>query len=259
MPKPTGKIYIIEGAIGAGKSSFVDATREHADAIFGPGTKVVVIKETVYYPFLDLCLKDPKRMAFPFQVCMARDRIETMRTAVRYYARGCVVLIDRGLPGDVTFAKLHAEAGNISDTDMGVYFGMISHGIPTFLPQKFVDGYEVPDSDPSDVKVSGNFECSDDASFDDKDVSIVYLKTSPLVAFSRMVKRGIKEETEGYTISWFEKLCSAYDEVVDLFVKEWTGTRVRVVDYNEPRSLFEGNLLVEDCCKAWDEIRKLKC
>ena len=113
MSYPKPQIYIIEGCIGTGKSTLIESTLKYGELIFGQFAQIVVIREAIYTPFLDMYLKNKKTMAFPFQVCMARDRIEAMRMAQRHYRKGRIVLVDRGIPGDIAFAKLHQKAGNI--------------------------------------------------------------------------------------------------------------------------------------------------
>ena len=255
-PKP--QIIIIEGGIGAGKSSLVDATVQHAKKLFGPDAKVVVIKESVYFPFLDLCLGDPKRMALPFQVCMARDRIETMRAAIRYYNQGCIVLVDRGLPGDIAFAKQHAASGNISAANMGIYFGLLSHAVPNFVPTALFGAYELPDGAPSDIKVTSNCaELVANQGFAPDDMHILYLRTKPEVAFARMQARGIKEEKDGYELGWFEELSSIYDGIIDKFRDEWGEARVATLDYNEAREMDGGVLTPDACAAVWETVLRI--
>jgi len=244
-------IIDIEGTVGAGKSSFVDATLAYAERLFGPEAKLIVIKESVYFPFLDRCLRDPKRMALPFQVCMARDRIETMRTAVRYYNRGFIVLIDRGLPGDIAFARHHQRSGNIDLSGMGIYFGLLSHAVPYFVPDSMLATAPVPEGEPSVIKVASNVELADETEFDPARLVVLYLRAEPAVAFGRMQKRAIKEELDGYTMEYFEQLGEVYDDVIDHFRASWSDDRVVTVDYDDDQPMTDGRLAFESCAAVW--------
>lgn len=249
-----GKIYIIEGAIGAGKSSFVDSTFRHSERIFGKDSKVVVIREDVYFPLLGMCIADPKRNAMPFQAVVARDRLETMREAMRYYRQGCVVLIDRGLPGDIAFARLHAKLGNISESEMGIYYGLLQHGVPDFVPKSVCD-VSIPVSPVSTVKVRANFALPNPKTESPDDVKILHLSVSPEVAFARMKKRGIESEVKGYDIDYFRELGETYEEVLKMFEKDWGSARMHTVDHNGELPLDEeGQLALGALMKIWGVV-----
>lgn|SRR6056297_505894 len=251
-------IYIIEGCVGVGKSVFVHSTLAFAELVFGKGAKVVLIHEEIYGPFLDLYLADQKRLAFPFQTCMARDRIEAMRMAQRHYRKGRVVLIDRGVPGDIAFAKLHHKLGNISNDEMRVYYGMLGHGVPHFIPASLV-----PKVSCSAATQTANFEASEDdddlalLALPERAVRIVYLRVDAQIAFARMQKRGNAGEVDSYKLGYFFDLCDAYDETIDAFRRELPTGSVRTVQYNATRRVDEtGHMLRKDCLAVWRAVRK---
>lgn len=256
LSKP--KIYIIEGCIGSGKSTFIESTLAHSDAIFGPGAELVIVRESIYAPFLDMYLKDQARMAFPFQICMARDRIEAMRVAQRHCRKGRIVLVDRGIPGDIAFAKLHEKRGNIDAKQMGVYYGLLGHGVPDFIPASLV-----PKVSCSAVLQTTNFE----ASSDDEDLYllsgeapkpiIVHLRVDAQLAFKRMQMRGISGEVENYTVDYFRDLCEVYEETIAAFAQELPPGSVRSVRYNTERRIDQDGVMLEaDCLHIWSEILK---
>lgn len=256
MSYPKPQIYIIEGCIGTGKSTLIESTLKYGELIFGQFAQIVVIREAIYTPFLDMYLKNKKTMAFPFQVCMARDRIEAMRMAQRHYRKGRIVLVDRGIPGDIAFAKLHQKAGNIGAKQMEVYFGMLGHGVPHFIPATLV-----PKVSCNPVRAEYNFEASDDeeemgllsAPLDCS--RIVYLRTDPAVAFKRMQRRGNKGEVGSYTLEYFRDLCEAYSETIASFAKEMPKGSVRNIRYNaEVRVNEQGCISAEDCLGVWIKI-----
>lgn len=251
-------IYIIEGCVGAGKSVFTESTLQFAELVFGKGAKVVLIREAVYGPFLDLYLADQARLAFPFQICMARDRIEAMRMAQRHCRKGCTVLVDRGVPGDIAFAKLHEKRGNISADEMRVYYGLLGHGVPHFIPSSLV-----PKVSCSPARQTSNFDANDD---DDELAllsanvpvpTIVYLRVDPDKAFARMQRRGNAGEVANYDIGYFRDLCAAYDETISEFFKELPAGAVRFVRYNADRRVnASGVMHADDCLEVWGEIFK---
>lgn len=112
-----GPIIWIEGIIGAGKSTL---TRALADEL-----KLRAIMEPVKTnPYLELFYDDQKRWAFPLQIELMGRRYALQQLAA-YEAlseggyRGAI--LDRGLPGDRVFARMHMLAGNISELEFATY------------------------------------------------------------------------------------------------------------------------------------------
>lgn len=250
------EIYIIEGCIGTGKSTFIASTLAYAGIVFGPRAKLVVIRESIYQPFLDLYLDNQSAMAFPFQICMARDRIEAMRMAQRHRNKGRIVLVDRGIPGDIAFAKLHRKAGNITSEQMQVYFGMLGHGVPHFIPATLV-----PKVSCSPIRAEFNFEASEDdeelglLSDRYRPARIVYLRANPNVAFKRMQKRGNPSEVLSYKLQYFRDLCDAYQSTIDAFKAELPAGSVKDIRYNGDARVNERGLIsAEDCFAVWCKI-----
>ncbi len=102
-------IIWIEGNIGAGKT-----TLSH-----------ILEKELGYRgfyepvdsnPYLQDFYEDPKRWAFPMQIEMLHRRYAMQQLAAyecTAYSEYHGAIIDRGLPGDRVFAKIHTDEGNI--------------------------------------------------------------------------------------------------------------------------------------------------
>ncbi|MHA2031854.1 MAG: deoxynucleoside kinase [Candidatus Kariarchaeaceae archaeon] len=110
-------IIWVEGNIGAGKT-----TLSH-----------ILEKELGYRgfyepvdsnPYLQDFYEDPKRWAFPMQIEMLHRRYAMQQLAAfecTTYSQFHGAIIDRGLPGDRVFAKIHTDEGNISQREWETY------------------------------------------------------------------------------------------------------------------------------------------
>lgn len=110
-------IIWVEGNIGAGKT-----TLSH-----------ILEKEMSYRgfyepvdsnPYLQDFYEDPKRWAFPMQIEMLHRRYAMQQLAAyecTAYSDFHGAVIDRGLPGDRVFAKIHTDEGNISQREWDTY------------------------------------------------------------------------------------------------------------------------------------------
>ena len=104
-----GTVLWLEGLIGAGKSTL-------AQKIAGL-MEFRAFHEPVEVDYLDKFYKDPRRYAFEFQLRQLARR-EAIHHAAQWEAITCTdfkgSILDRGLPGDRVFARLHVQMGNIS-------------------------------------------------------------------------------------------------------------------------------------------------
>jgi len=112
-----GPLLWIEGIIGSGKSTLSRQLSEVLD--------LRLIEEPVESnPYLSKFYQDPKRWAFPMQIELLHRRYALQQLAA-YEAtaeggfKGSV--LDRGLPGDRVFARLHMLEGNMSVLEWGTY------------------------------------------------------------------------------------------------------------------------------------------
>lgn len=112
-----GPIIWVEGLIGSGKSTLTEVISRELNlrAIMEPVTD---------NPYLQCFYEEPGRWAFPMQIELLHRRYAMQKLAA-YEAttegghEGAV--LDRGLPGDRVFAKLHMLAGNISELEWLTY------------------------------------------------------------------------------------------------------------------------------------------
>jgi len=124
-----GAVVWVEGIIGAGKSTL-------AQTLAGL-LEYRAFHEPVEPAILGKFYQDPKKMAFEFQLRqLARRQLihrlaEAEATAAIDY-KGAI--LDRGLPGDRVFAKLHVHAGNISEEQWTTYELLFNDAISRIHP-----------------------------------------------------------------------------------------------------------------------------
>jgi deoxyadenosine/deoxycytidine kinase len=191
-----GPVIWVEGIIGAGKTTF---TKQLAEEL-----KLRPIFEPVDdNPLLGRFYEDPKKYAFPMQLWLMAKR-HAMQQLCAWEARhgeydGAV--IDRGLPGDRVFCKLHVDAGNIEPEFWDVY-------------EYFYDTMSLNLPVPS---------------------LLVFLDAEPEVAHERMVGRGRSAE-DGVPLDYLIKLRRGYLDLlveIESHAHSWSrGMQVMRVPWN---------------------------
>lgn len=249
----TGKIVIFDGSAAVGKSTLCYSLLSHSKEVIGTNAKVHVLLERPDAVFLNTYIREQKRYAFDFQVYMARNRIEVMRKAERLARLGHVVLVDRGLPGDLTFALMHRDKGNITAEQWSIYCNLLGDAYPRFLPASIVDPQVIAASHAFAGGAEAHGHLSNcEVEFDEESpiaTHIVYLKTSPEVAFKRLHDRGNAAEMSGYTLDHFRSLCAKYDHTMSFF------TDVVEIDYDVELAVDKDGLLcVADCLMIWNKV-----
>lgn len=109
-------IIWVEGIIGAGKTTLA--------RILGEALNMRVLEEPVDgNPYLKEFYKDPKRWGYPMQIHLLAVRYGMQQLAAYEAVSGESqgVLLDRGLPGDRVFARMHTLEGNISELEWETY------------------------------------------------------------------------------------------------------------------------------------------
>jgi deoxyadenosine/deoxycytidine kinase len=112
----SGAVIGIEGIIGAGKSTLVSKLASMLE--YRP------LYEPVDPDALEEFYRDPKGKAYSFQLRQLVRRHSLHWLAVREAMSNAGFkgsILDRTLPGDRVFAKLHNKAGNISSFDWQTY------------------------------------------------------------------------------------------------------------------------------------------
>jgi len=112
------KMIVIEGNIGAGKSTLTKklAERLNARAFYEPVDS---------NPYLELFYKDPKKYALPMQFYLMSNRYEFHQEGIEHIWRtGQSCIFDRSIYGDYVFAKKNWIDGNMSELDFENYNNM---------------------------------------------------------------------------------------------------------------------------------------
>lgn len=202
-----GKELILEGLIGAGKSTMGQSLEKYLNSL---GLKAKYFAEFLHKPLLDLYLDNMEKYAFPFQVIIARERLQIYSKARRFSKKGGISIIDRGLLGDLTFARMQKEKGFISPSEYETYLSLLNH---KENPEPYLT---------------------------------IFLECSPQTAFERMKKRNHSSEVSGYTLEYFEQLNSAYAESL----KAQNLSYLRLPwDGQQNLNLDQNNVLPSETCK----------
>lgn len=168
MVKP---IIWIDGIIGAGKTTISKQIAKNLN--FRP-----LLEPVDSNPYLESFYQDPKRWAFSMQIDLllkraAIHKLANMESLSESQFNG--IVIDRGLPGDRVFAKVHYLEGNISELEWQTYNRAFT--------------YLTYDLGPPDI--------------------LIFLDVDPKVAKDRLESRNRKAEA-GIPLDYFKKLHRGY-------------------------------------------------
>ena len=190
-----------EGIIGAGKSTFcrslarVNGWRLLEEPV--EGNKL-----------LPLFYEDPKRWAFTLQIAMLHNRYRMQQVAAHDPS---VCILDRSLPGDRVFARLHTRLGNMD-------------------PREW-DTYE---------------DCYDAMCAVRPPMLMVFLEVDPEVAMRRVNRRARGMES-GIQLQYLRDLADGYEELIrdsETGNHHWSrGIRVVRLSWNEEHADPEGAAL----------------
>jgi deoxyadenosine/deoxycytidine kinase len=123
-PNPTmsvGGIVIVEGTVGAGKTTLGQALVAHLET---QGRSARFFEEPCSPALLEAFLRDQARHALTFQLVMLTARKAILREAqafVRSNGARAVAVVDRGLLGDQVFANVQTHLGHMSADDAELY------------------------------------------------------------------------------------------------------------------------------------------
>lgn len=118
--KTMNNIICMDGVVGVGKSTLGEILSEALGVEF--------FREPVLNnPLLDKFYYDKKKYSFPLQIFFLNKRFEMIKKAEKL--NGCVM--DRSIYGDIIFAKMLMEEGNMSKEEYDVYeellYNMLEH------------------------------------------------------------------------------------------------------------------------------------
>lgn len=117
-----GRILVLEGVIGAGKSTLCRSIKVLCKAL---GVPCKVLNEGVPDELLKLFLSDPKRHAFTFQVALLYRRVAQHARASELVSKGFFVVQDRSLVGDSVFVLQAMRSGSMSADNLRDYSAIL--------------------------------------------------------------------------------------------------------------------------------------
>jgi deoxyadenosine/deoxycytidine kinase len=171
-----GRIFVIEGLIGVGKTTLGKSLEKYLNSI---GIECKFFPEYVNNDLLDLYIKDMPREAFAFQLFMLSKRIDIYREATTFAKTGGIAIIDRSIHGDMAFAYMQKEKGFISEAEWNIYLKIVQAEIQL---------------EPS---------------------ATIFLNCDIEKCFTRLKIRGNKSESTGYTQGYFSDLSNAYSYIMN--------------------------------------------
>ena len=145
--KSAPPVVVIDGIIGAGKSSLIDILREE---LTKRGWRVTVVKEPVdswkETGILQRFYADPKRWAYHFQTTAFHDRVaENIKMYEEHGEETDIFLLERSPFTDTLFMELLHETGVIDDLEMADYrrWWSLWYKVMPYQPSVFI--YLKPD------------------------------------------------------------------------------------------------------------------
>lgn len=198
-----GGIYVIEGIVGVGKTTLGKSIEHYLNNI---GLKCKFYREYVNDDLLNQFIGNMKTYAYCFQMIMLLKRIEIYKEAEMFSNLGGVALIDRSIMGDMTFAKMHYENGNISEEEWIIYNNYIkSKMLPT-------------------------------------PTACIHLICDVQTSIDRLKIRGVQSEINGYSSNYIIDLKTMYDTVI----KSCNNVKTISLNWDKQLILDNNRMIPED-------------
>lgn len=194
-----GAIIELEGGIGAGKTVVGRSMEAFLNNI---GIKAKFFPEYVNKKLLRQYIRDMKKYSYAFQLFMLCQRIRIKEKAVKYAKTGGMAIVDRSICGDMSFARMQRDNGNITEEEWQIY------------------------------QITMKTELTPEPTV------CLYLDITPITSLKRIRMRGNEDEIAGYDLAYLKKLQDAY---VDTFAENAAITPI-IVDWNDNLNLVHGLL-----------------
>lgn len=130
--KENGSMIVIDGVVGVGKSTLMD--------ILAEANEMVKFEEPVIdNPILSKFYHDKKRYSFPLQVFFLNKRFEHIKKAS--LERNAI--LDRSIYGDVIFAKMLMDSGDMSREEFDIYMDLFQNMLEHVVPPRLMVYLEI--------------------------------------------------------------------------------------------------------------------
>lgn len=189
-------IIILEGLIGAGKTTLGKMLENRGRFLNMP---VIFLPEYTNQKFLELYLSNQLKYAFTFQSVILRGRLNTHFRAEALSKQGYLVIVDRGISGDLAFALMQKDRGYFDEEEWDAYLSILDEHKQTKLKPDLV----------------------------------LHLECDPQTAFDRLVKRGNQSEIDSYTIEYFKQLDLSHQKSFDLYKKLFEDVKIESIDWTK--------------------------
>lgn len=179
-------IIILEGNISVGKSTLGRSLQSYFSR---EGQVVKYFPETIDETFLNLYLTDMKKYGFSFQIIMLFRRISLLKDIIHdLREHGGIAIMDRGITGDLAFAKLQYRLGHINEKELSIYMNYYNESQDLL-----------------------------------KDARHIYLVATPEKLRERVIKRGNPNEIKSYNYEYFTILEECYQSSLspDVVKVDW--------------------------------------
>ncbi|KAB8125931.1 deoxynucleoside kinase [Gracilibacillus oryzae] len=126
------EMITIDGVVGAGKTTLMD----------------IIVKDLGYTPFeepvvnnpiLDKFYYDRERYSFPLQVFFLNERFNHIKNASKIKK----AVLDRSIYGDVIFAKMLKDGGEMSEEEFNIYLSLFKNMIEHCEPPELMIYLEI--------------------------------------------------------------------------------------------------------------------
>ena len=175
------ELIIVDGVVGSGKTTFMNLLKEELSL---PGFEEPVTDN----PLLEKFYHDRKRYSFPLQVFFLNRRFRMLKDAGENLTAS---VMDRSIYGDVIFAKLLHEGGDMEKDEFDLYQELLVN---------MLDHIESPKL-------------------------MIYLKCDVDTAISRIEKRG-RDYEQIVERDYWERLNREYED----YFKEYNLSKLLVID-----------------------------
>lgn len=118
---------VVDGVVGVGKTTLMELLKEEG---YRPFPEPVVDN-----PLLDKFYHDRKRYSFPLQIFFLNKRFEHIKQAKK---AGKKVVMDRSIYGDIIFAKMLKDSGDMTVEEYNIYEELLQNMLEHCQPPKLM-------------------------------------------------------------------------------------------------------------------------